>query len=251
MNIWLYALVSVFIVSFVSFSGLVGLSFTRNFLQKITLLLVALAVGALLGDVFIHLLPEIFAEQGSTLASSLYIIVGILLFFLIEKIIRWRHSPSITQHSQGMHSHHVGPMNLIADGAHNFIDGVLIGVSYMVSLPIGIATTIAVILHEIPTEIGDFGVLLHAGYSTRRALQYNFLSALMAVAGTLLALSIGPSISSFTTAVLPITAGGFLYIAGSDLIPELHREINLKHTLLQFLAILAGIGLMVALLWIE
>ena len=142
-------------------------------------------------------------------------------------------------------------MNLIADGAHNFIDGVLIGVSYMVSLPIGIATTIAVILHEIPTEIGDFGVLLHAGYSTRRALQYNFLSALMAVAGTLLALSIGPSISSFTTAVLPITAGGFLYIAGSDLIPELHREINLKHTLLQFLAILAGIGLMVALLWIE
>ena len=86
MNIWLYALVSVFIVSFVSFSGLVGLSFTRNFLQKITLLLVALAVGALLGDVFIHLLPEIFAKQGSTLASSLYIIVGILLFFLIEKI---------------------------------------------------------------------------------------------------------------------------------------------------------------------
>ncbi len=251
MNIWLYALVSVFIVSFVSFSGLVGLSLTRNFLQKITLLLVALAVGALLGDVFIHLLPEIFAEQSTTLSASLYIIVGILGFFLIEKIIRWRHSPSITQHSRGTHSHHVGPMNLFADGVHNFIDGILIGVSYMVSLPIGIATTIAVILHEIPTEIGDFGVLLHAGYSTRRALKYNFLSALMAVMGTLLALSIGPSIGSFTSAVLPMTAGGFLYIAGSDLIPELHREINLKHTLLQFLAILAGISVMVGLLFVE
>lgn len=242
------ALVSVLAVSLISFVGILGLSVKRENLKKTLLILVSFAAGGLFGDVFLHLLPEAFAKSDGSIQVSLLIIAGILLFFILEKFIRWRHCHLP---DEGHHKHHVAVMNLFGDGVHNFIDGLLIGASYLVSFPIGFATTVAVILHEIPSEIGDFGVLLHSGMSVKKVLTWNFVSAIMAVLGTVLALVLGPSVSGFTDILVPITAGGFLYVAGSDLIPELHEEVKPSLSVAQLMAMVAGIWLMVLLRFAE
>lgn len=149
------------------------------------------------------------------------------------------------------HPHPVVYMNLIGDGAHNLIDGMLIGASYLVSIPIGISTTIAVVLHEIPQEIGDFGVLVNGGLTVRKALFFNFLTALAAVVGVMISLIVGPFIKDYASFMLPITAGGFLYIAGSDLIPELHHENELRDSFWQLFSILLGVAIMGLLLLIN
>jgi zinc and cadmium transporter len=136
---------------------------------------------------------------------------------------------------------------LFSDGIHNFIDGVLIGASFLVSVPVGIATTLAVILHEIPQEIGDFAVLLHAGYTRRRALWLNFISALAAVLGTFVAFLLGEAGRTVTAWILPVAAGGFIYISVADLMPELNKTKEVKHLILQFLTLAIGIMLMFAL----
>lgn len=142
-------------------------------------------------------------------------------------------------------------MVLVGDGVHNFVDGLLIAASYQVSVEVGVATTIAVVLHEIPQEIGNFGVLVHAGYRHTQALWYNFLSALTAVAGAALALMLGSVTEQFALWLLPFTAGGFIYIALSDLIPELQRDERAGQGVLQVVAIVAGVLSMVALLALE
>jgi len=134
--------------------------------------------------------------------------------------------------------------NLIGDGVHNLVDGLVIGASYLVGIPLGITTTIAIILHEIPQEIGDFGVLVHGGFTRKKALMLNLLTALTAVAGVIISLLIGTKIQNYTLFLLPFTAGGFIYIAGSDLIPELHKEVKPLKSLFQLIAILLGIGIM-------
>lgn len=248
MEIWVYTLGSVFIISITSFIGILGLSFDRERLKNILIFLVSFAIGGLFGDAFIHLLPEAFEKLGTNLITSLYILLGILIFFVLEKFIRWRHCHIPTSED---HPHPLVTMNLIGDTVHNFIDGLLIGASYIVSIPIGITTSLAVILHEIPQEIGDFGVLLHGGISIRKAMTYNFLSALSAVLGAVISLIIGSYIEGYTLALLPITAGGFLYIAGSDLIPELHHEVRASRSLWQLISIIMGIGVMALLLLLE
>jgi len=151
------------------------------------------------------------------------------------------------------HLHPVVALNLIGDGVHNLIDGMIIAASYYISIPIGIATTLAVVLHEIPQEIGDFGVLVHGGLPIRKALVFNFISAAFAILGAVISLVIGPFIKGYTASLLPITAGGFLYIAGSDLIPELHKgcEVKISNSLLQFVFMLAGVGVMALLIFLE
>jgi zinc and cadmium transporter len=205
-------------------------------------------VGGLFGDAFIHLLPESFQELGTNLSVSLYVISGILIFFVLEKFLRWRHCHIPTSEE---HMHPLATINLVGDAVHNLIDGMLVGASYMVSLPIGIATTLAVIMHEIPQEVGDFGVLIHAGLSVKKALALNFLSALTAMLGVILAIVMGSEIEGFSLSLLPIAAGGFLYIAGSDLIPELHHEVKVSRSLLQFVMILLGVGVMALLTILE
>ncbi len=242
---WLWTLGSVLAVSFLSFLGLiVALVFSRQRVQPLVFVLVGLAVGAMFGDTFLHLLPESFARASSPLATSLYCLAGILIFFVLEKFLLWRHDHA-AEHTHPLHP--VGYINLIADGAHNFMDGVLIGASYLVSVPIGLATTIAVCLHEIPQEIGDFGVLLYAGFTRGQALWLNFLTAVLAVAGALFSLLIGTRLAPFSEAMLPLTAGGFIYIAGSDLVPELHKERQAGQAAIQLAAIGTGIGLMLLL----
>lgn len=242
---WAWAIGSVVAVSLVSFLGIMAVFLDEPRLRKVLFILVSLAVGAMFGDVFIHLLPEAFSEPQPALATSLYILAGIFLFFSLEKFLLWRH-----EHLPG-HVHPVGYMNLAADGMHNFLDGILIGTSYLASLEVGLATTVAVLLHEIPQEIGDFGVLVHAGFSRSRALGLNALSGLLAVAGALVALVAGAYLHKLPAAIVPMSAGVFIYIAGSDLVPELHRERELLRSLVQLLVIGLGIGLMFALTLIE
>ncbi len=247
--LWLYSIISVIIVSLLSFVGAVTLFLSKKRLESILLILVAFSTGALLGDAFIHLLPEAVEEAGGfKLEIGLYIFVGILLFFSLEKFLRWRHCHDIDCKE---HPKHLGTMNLVGDGVHNFIDGILIGASFLVSIPLGITTTIAVAAHEIPQELGDFGILLHSGFSKKSAVWFNFFSACTAILGTVLTLAIGTRISAITNLMIPVTAGGFIYIALSGLIPELHKEENLFKSFIQFISILAGIAVMMLLLIIE
>ena len=248
-NIWLYSLASVFIVSVISLVGVITLSINVEKLRKLLIYLVSFAAGALLGDAFIHLLPEAAEEAGFGVAISLYVLFGIGFSFLIEKVVHWHHFHYPLDEG---HVHPFAIMNLVGDLVHNFIDGIIIAASYMVSIPVGIATTIAVILHEIPQEISDFGVLLHGGFTKAKALFYNFLTALTSVLGAVVVLVIGSNVENITGFLVPFTAGSFIYIAGSDLIPELHKgEFDWKSSLMQFAAIALGVLVMYALLFLE
>ncbi len=242
---WFFALASVLAVSVTSLAGITVIYVGERRLRGALFILVSVAVGAMFGDAFIHLLPEAFKRSASPTATSLWILAGILLFFILEKVLRWRH-----EHSPG-HVHPVGYMNLVADGLHNLLDGILIGTSYLVSVEVGLGTTLAVLLHEIPQEIGDFGVLLHAGFTTRAAVILNLWSALLAVLGTVVVLAAGVHLQQVPEVVLPIAAGSFIYIAGADLVPELHQERAPLRSLIQLLSIGLGIGLMFALTLIE
>lgn len=246
--ITLYSLASVAIVSIISFVGAVTLVLNRDILHRSIFILVGLAAGALLGDVFVHIIPEAFEEFADPTTVSLLVIAGILAFFVLEKVIHWHHH---TEDHAEEYAHPVGKIVLVGDGVHNFLDGIMIAASYMVSIEVGIATTIAVILHEIPQEIGNFGVLVHAGYSVGKALWYNFLSALTAALGAVLALVAGSASESFAAWMLPITAGGFIYIALSDLVPELHKDRRLVPGIIQVAAIVVGVAVMIALLALE
>jgi len=246
--IWIYSLISVLIVSLISFIGIVTLSLDENKIRNYLLYFVSFAAGALFGDVFIHLIPEIVREYGFGLRIGSSLLLGIILFFIIEKFIHWRHCHA--PESKG-HIHTFAILNLIGDGVHNFIDGLVIGASYLTSIPVGIATTIAVVLHEIPQEIGDFSVLIHGGFTKGKALFVNFLTALTAFLGVIIALLINNYIQGTSKFLLPLAAGGFIYIAGTDLIPELHKEVKISRSLIQLLAFILGIILMILLVFIE
>ena len=244
---WLYAIISVLIVSLIAFIGVVTLAIKKKFLNKILLFLVSLSAGALLGGAFIHLIPESMESFTSSLVVSLLILLGIVIFFILEKLIHWRHCHVPTS---SKHPHPFAMMNLVGDGLHNFIDGLIIGASYLVSIPLGISTTIAVLLHEIPQELSDFGVLVYGGFSNTKALAMNFLSGLVAIIGVVIALFIGTKVSVFSVLLLPIAAGGFIYIASADLIPEIHKVCEPKPSITHLISISLGILIMLALLLI-
>ena len=240
---YIYAVASVLVVSLISLIGVFTISIQAEKLKKYLIYLVSFAAGSLFGGAFIHLLPSAVREYGFNLNISLYVLSGILFMFLVEKVVRWRHchcAPS----EEDEKIHPVAIMNLVGDGVHNFIDGLIIGASYIVSIPVGIATTIAVIFHEIPQEIGDFGVLLHGGFSRARALLVNFLTAIVALLGVLAAFLLNEYVAGVNSFLLPFAVGNFIYIAGADLIPELHNGENTKKSLLQFLAFVVGIAIM-------
>jgi len=247
-NIWFFSLISVFLISLISFIGVLFLAIKKSILQKILLFLVSFAAGGMLGGAFLHLLPEAVDQLGLGFNFSLSILGGILCFFILEKFIAWRHCHIPTSKT---HPHPVVFMNLIGDGFHNLLDGVMVAASFMTNFSLGIATTLAVLIHEIPQEIGDFSILIYGGFSKVKALLFNFASALVAILGAILTLSLGAKFVNLVPLLIPFTAGGFIYIASSDLIPELHKETQVSKSLLQFLGLLLGIGLMVALSFSE
>lgn len=235
------SILSVIAVSLISFIGVVTLVAKEITIRKILIYFVGFSAGALLGDAFIHLIPEIVEKSGFGLNISLFVLLGIVASFSIEKIIHWRHCHIPTSRK---HPHPIAYMNLFGDVVHNFIDGLIIAASYIVSVPVGMATTFAVVFHEIPQEIGDFGVLLHGGFTKKKALIFNFISALTSVAGALVAISLNFYLQNSIILLVAFAAGSFIYIAGTDLIPELHKKFTIKSSIFQVAAIILGIAVM-------
>ena len=236
----LVILASVTVVSLVSFIGILFIGLKEALLKRIVMALVGFASGSLIGGAFIHLLPESIEQTGQTIFY--YAIAGIVFFFAMEKFLYWRHC-----HDGKCEVHMFAYLNLIGDGVHNFIDGITIAASFLVSSPLGFAVTLAVVFHEIPQELGDFGVLIYSGFGKKKALTYNFICALTAVAGSLVTYYLASSIQGVAQALIPFAAGGFIYIAATDLMPELHKRTQGKESLIQLLTIITGIGLMYAL----
>ncbi len=249
MIVWVYSLISVILVSLISLVGVLIFSLKEDYLKKILLYLVSFSAGGLFGDVFIHLIPEVIEEFGFGINGSILILSGITVTFIMEKFLQWRHCHIPTSND---HPHSFAYMNLFGDAIHNFIDGLIIGGSYLVNISLGVATTLAVIFHEIPQEIGDFGILIYGGFNKSRALFFNFLTALTAIVGVIIALTLGSHLQDMNQYILLFSAGNFIYIAGSDLIPELHKEepILLKSSL-QLIAFVFGFLIMLSLVLLE
>lgn len=238
---YLFALLAVVVVSLISLVGVLFFFLRKEIMEKVAALFVSLSAGSLLGGAFLHLLPEALEKRGNTESIWFALFGGLLSFFVLEKIICWRHCHIPTSRE---HPHHLGMMNLIGDGLHNLMDGIIIAAAFLIDLKLGLATTIAVIFHEIPQEISDFGVLVYAGWSRVRALIFNLLSALAAILGALLVFALETKAENIIPFLIPFTAGGFIYIATADLIPELKKETNPKKSALQLLSILSGFILM-------
>jgi zinc and cadmium transporter len=245
---WAATILAVLAVSAIAFAGIVILVVREGTLRKLVPVLVSFAVGALLGDTLFHLLPELAENGGITVEMSWVMALSILFLYVLEKFIHLHHQLNAPQHG---HVHPVVLTNLVGDGVHNFVDGAIIAGSFLVSPSLGIATTIAVALHEIPQEMGDLGILVHAGLTPRRALVYNAASAMTALLGATIALALDGAIDGIERPLLAISAGAFIYIAGADLIPELHKGTDIRIGIIQFLGITAGFVVMAALLLLE
>lgn len=222
------------LISLISFVGVACLALKKKVLEKIISYLVAFAAGSLLGGVFLHILPEVI-ELIPLKPAFMLLIAGFIFFLILEKILHWRHC-----HEAECPIHAFAYVNLLGDTVHNFLDGLTIAASFLTSFSLGIATFLAIIFHEIPQELGDFGVFVYAGIKIKRALFLNFLSALAAVLGGIIGFYL-QSLLNFQGYVLSFTAGGFLYIAASDLIPEIKKELKIKKSLMNFFFFLAGI----------
>ena len=247
-TVWAQTILSVLIVSAIAFVGIVMLILREDRLRQVVPILVSFAVGALLGDALFHILPELADDGGITVGISWIMAASIMGFFVLEKLIHMHHRLYAPAHG---HIHPVALTNLLGDGLHNFVDGAIIAGSYLASTPLGLATTAAVVLHEIPQEMGDLGVLVHAGLTPRRALVFNFVTALTAVLGAIITLLLEASIGGVVRPMLALSAGAFIYIAGSDLIPELHKETQLRVSILQFVGVAGGFCVMAALLALD
>ncbi|GHW02854.1 ZIP family metal transporter [candidate division SR1 bacterium] len=243
-----YAIISVFLISLISLIGIATFSIQVDKLRKILIYFIAFSAGTLMGDAFLHLLPEAVEEFGFETKTGLSILAGILIGLISEKVIYRNHCHlPITNE----HKHPFAWMNLIGDMVHNLMDGIIIGIAFIGGIEIGIATTIAVILHEIPQEIGDFGVLIHGGFSKKKALILNFMTALTAFVGLTLAYLLDSNIEGISAILTPLAAGLFIYIAGSDLIPELHKHSKLSQSIVQIFLFVCGVGVMIGLVFAE
>ncbi|MCG8698602.1 MAG: ZIP family metal transporter [Bacteroidales bacterium] len=240
-QITIYTFLSIAVVSLISLLGIFTLIFNRQISKSLNDYLVGLAIGGLLAGAILHLLPETYHTMPGNMASIL-ILAGLIFFFLFEKIL----------HSKlDKVKHHVkvyGPINLVADFFHNFLDGILIAVAFQVSVQAGIAATLAIALHEIPQELGDYGVLLKAGYSHKKALLFNFLSALSSFIGAACVLLIPKTYEHFIPYLFPISVAGFLYLALSNLLPELHKTKGNRIWLIQLAGIATGIVFLIILM---
>jgi len=240
---FLWSISASVLVSFISLIGVFSLLLNEKLLNKILFLLIGFSAGGLIGGAFLHLLPEALNEKEKILFPFIYVLIGFTIFLVLEKLLYWRHC-----HVGKCEIHIFTYLNLIGDGIHNFIDGLIIGASFVVNIQLGMITTLAIIMHEIPQELGDFAVLVYGGFSKFKALLWNFLSALTAIVGTIIGYIFTSRITSFANILLPIAAGGFIYIAACDLIPELHKQPDIKKTTASMIFFLLGILLM---LWLK
>lgn len=254
MTPFLAAVLAGLAISLIAFAGFWTLALDRKRLSKWLAIIVAFSSGALLGGAFFHLLPE--AVEVSEVAF-LTTFIGILFFFLLDSFIWLYHCHGGHILHEHEHEHRcavkpVGVLNLVGDAIHNITDGVIVASAFLVSIPLGVTTAIAVALHEIPQEVSDFGILLHSGYSQKRALRLNFavaLTILLGIIGTFIAVDF---VSALTAYTVPFAAGGFIYIACSNLLPEIKEEPSLKKRIVQLAVLVAGAALLYFMkLWLE
>lgn len=224
--------------------GSVGLSsslllLNNKWLDRVSGYLLYLAGGTLLGSALLGLIPEA-AETLCIHDIAYWVLGGILLFFILEKIILWR-----TCHDENCarQNHAAAPMIIIGDSIHNAIDGVVIAASFLTSVELGVFVTFSVLLHEIPQELGDFGILIKSGYSRKKALLYNMLSGSSAIVSGILAYFLLDYVQSFIPYTIALAAASFLYVSLADLIPEMHKETKPKESIIQIILILFGIAI--------
>ena len=232
-------------VSVLALVGIFALWLNERILKKIIFPLVAFSAGALMAGALLHLIPGALSETRNTTTVFLGVLAGFSVFFLLEQFIHWHHC----HRPPSEHKHPVTYLILISDAVHNFLDGLAIGAAFIVDTGVGLVTTMAVAAHEIPQELGDFGILIHGGWEKTKALLFNFLSGLTTVAGGLLIWFLAGQVE--VAYILPFAAGNFIYIAASDLIPEIKHKEGLVRNILHFLAFLTGILLMYAILFLE
>ncbi len=237
---YLLALGSALIITLFSLVGILTFSLKDKILRKILIFFVSFSAGALLGGVFFHLLPEAIHQAGKHDTIFVYTLIGIGLFFILERVMRWHHC-----HEVGCDTHkHLGYMNLFGDGVHNIIDGIILASAFSVSPALGWPIALSIALHEIPQEIGDYGVLLYAGFTKGKALLYNLIAASTVILGVVLGYFMINYIQHINNFLLPFAAGGFVYIAMSDLIPELHKEKTLARSLISFAVVVLALLMM-------
>ena len=251
---WLKALLSSCGVSLVAFAGLLTLSIKKEWIERVSFILVAIAAGTFLGDAFFHLLPESIglAGEGELKDLFLFVLIGIVLFFALEEVIHWHHHMNDIGEKDKRDHHHTKPIiltNLIGDGFHNFLDGVAIAASFSISNEIGIATLLAIILHEIPQEFADFGILIYAGMTRVKALFWNMISGLLSIIGVLFFLAFESFFEEVEKYILAFIAGIFIYIASTDLFPEIHN--NKRVDFVQICFVILGIAIMYVLTLVD
>jgi len=236
----IYIIISTFAIALIAFIGIFTLALKDKVLDKILLILVSLSAGALMGGAFLHLLPEAIEEaEGTDFNVFFIVLIGFILFFLIEKVLHWRHC-----HKGKCDVHTFHYMNLIGDAIHNFIDGLIISASFIASVELGITTFIAIAAHEIPQEIGDFGVLIYGGFKKKKAIVLNFAVALTILAGGIVGYFISSTVEQAVIFLLPFAAGGFIYIAATDLVPEIKKELDIRKSMATMLVFICGILIM-------
>lgn len=240
MSVLGWILISTFSVSLVSFVGVLTLFLKEKLLQEITLPLVSMSAGALLGGALLDMIPEAIESMGNEEMLWIWVLIGFAMFFLLEQFIHWHHCHRTTSE----YKEPVTYLVLVADGLHNFIDGLAIAGSFLVSPHVGIVAWFACTAHEIPQELGDFGILIHGGWKKSKALWFNFFSGLTMVLGGLIAYYFSASYD--VSFLLPFAAGNFIYIAASDLIPEVKHSEKIKTNLVHFISFLLGIAIIYA-----
>ena len=239
---FLYAILAAIVVSLISLIGVLTLSLKEKVLKKVLLLMISFSAGAMLGGAFFHLLPEALEFSADIEKIFIFTLSGILVFFVLEKVLRWHHYHDVNCETH--HHKHLGQLNLIGDGAHNLIDGIVIAGAFAVSASLGLAVTLSIALHEIPQEISDYGVLIYAGFGRAKALMFNLFSGFLAVIGVLIGYFLILSTSHINIFLLPFTAGGFIYIAATDLVPEIHKENHLGRSIVSFIFFVGAIIIM-------
>jgi len=237
MTTFLWILSSGILMSAIALVGSVTLFFSEATLKKILLPLVALAAGTLLGGALLHMIPAAIEKSGNQASIYLWVLLGFTLFLALEQFLHWHHC-----HRAPSEHRPLTYLILIADGVHNFIGGLAVAGAFLIDVRVGVSTWIAAAAHEVPQELGDFGILIHGGWKKGKALFYNLLSALTFLVGGIVAYA-----ASFTfdvTFLLPFAAGNFIYIAAADLIPEIKHEDNPTLNVIHFCSFLSGIALL-------
>ena len=263
----------IFIIGSLSLIGLFMISVKEKVLDNLLFILVAFGTGTILATALFSLIPEALhhleelnAEGGALSESLLFmvVIIGFIVFFIIERFIYWFHGHAHEKENQFVcYSDKTGIideleergniksfviLNLLGDGLHNFLDGIIIMVGFLSGITNGIIITLAVLFHELPQEVGDFGILLYGGFTKKKALLFNFISAMVALLGGLLAYFLANTIEEFNFFILAFSGGGFLYIACTELMPELIKQKDLKKSVIQTIIFLCGLALIIVLI---